>query len=155
MMMPEQALPILHEVKDDDDIDQQDHEDSYRKSAHQLVNFNRNKKDRFADGHPTGPTYAKNQPDSLHEREQAVKRRPSGNPKEIRWRDFPDLLGQLCKKLPFRVNMNPVQRLAIIMNQIVVGQAVDTKSQQQQQYSLAHLDRDNGVKGWRALCLFG
>src|SRR5438477_1455626 len=124
MVMPEKSLPVFHEVHDDENIDQKYHEHGSREPAHQLIDLNRDKKYRFADRHPTGPTHSKNQAHSFYEREQTVKSGPSRNPKEIRRRDLPDLLGKLRKELPFRVDMDPMQDLAVIMDQIIIGQAV-------------------------------
>src|SRR5213593_3780695 len=51
--------------------------------------------------------------------------------------------------------MNPMEHLPIIMNQIVVGKTINPESNQQQQYSFAQLDSDNGVEGGRPLWLVG
>jgi hypothetical protein len=73
-------VAVLEQIPDDEDVQHQDDEDRQHGMARELVNLNRHKEGRLADGQPAGPTDAEHQPHALHEREQAVENRSAGQP---------------------------------------------------------------------------
>src|SRR5437868_9843650 len=62
-MMPEQALAVLKQIPDNENIQHQDYQDGnvvrplVASPVKQLENFNRNKKRGLPDSEPAGPTY--------------------------------------------------------------------------------------------------
>src|SRR5258705_6135388 len=102
-MAMEKPVTVLHEVDHDEDIEQQDDEDWHGKVVHQLVSFDWDEKDRFANGHPAGPGDAVDQADSFHQGEHAIKGCATSQPEEVFRRYLFQAAGKFREKLSFGV----------------------------------------------------
>src|SRR6266566_3398647 len=65
----------------------------------QFVKFDGYKKGRLDDGHPAGPTHAKNQAHSFDQRKQAVHQRTASGPQDVHLSQFTDFQREVGKKL--------------------------------------------------------
>ena len=78
MMVAEEAVTVGKEIPDNEDVEDQNPQHRPGELGPEAVNFDRNEKDRLANGQPARPTDAEDQPNPLDEREQAVGQHPGG-----------------------------------------------------------------------------
>src|SRR5262249_47517802 len=67
-LMPEQPMPVLQKIPDDQHVEPENHYAFFRKVVDEFVDFDRNEKRRLADRQPAGPRRAERQPDAFHQR---------------------------------------------------------------------------------------
>src|SRR5689334_6030552 len=109
--MAEKAVPVLKEVPYYNDVYDQHRDDDPGKLAwtRQFIDFNRDKKGRFPDCHPSGPAYAKYHPSPLDQRKKTVKTRPGGGPQNVCFRQLANLFRKMCEELVPRVDSQHVE----------------------------------------------
>src|SRR5260370_23030446 len=103
VMMAEQAITVLKEVPNNEDVQRKNDQDRYRRAAplrvrpqmQQFVNLNRDEEGRFADGQPNGPAHAKHQSYAFDERKQAVHQSAGSSPQNVCLRQLADLSGEI------------------------------------------------------------
>src|SRR5437588_6867337 len=92
MMMAEKAESVLEQVPHNDDIDDEDNEDREWVAGtagildgpvQKFVNFDGNKKGRFADGQPPSPAHAEHHSKGFDERKQAVNQGAGRGPQNV------------------------------------------------------------------------
>src|SRR3989442_365428 len=111
MMMAKKSVPILKQIADNDDIDQQHRQQEggeFSRPAH-FINLDRNKKSRLANRHPAGPTDPKDHSDPFNERKQAVEQSAGCRPEHIGFSQLPHLLGDMSKEFVARMNTQRMQ----------------------------------------------
>ena len=146
VMVVEKSVTVLDQVNDDENIQKQNDEDWNGETAHQFVNLNGDKENRFADSHPACPTHAIDQAHAFDQGEQAVNRGASRQPEQVFRRNTLDAPGEFGKKFALGIDMDPVQELSIIVNEVVIGETVEPQSDQEQQHAFAQLYGNNGVE---------
>ena len=129
-MVLEQTLLVSSEIPDDPDVDEEYDGDKEwmpamgpflgRSAVDEFVNFDRDEKGRFANGHPTGPTYPEHQADPFHQREETVDECAGRRPENIGLRNAADSPCQISPELSFRVQTEVVQQILEVGRQVVV-----------------------------------
>src|SRR5882724_8701363 len=101
MMMAEEAVAVLKEIPDDQNIKRENNNQQRRMrgmrrvgrtAAHQFEDLNGNEKRRFPNRQVAGPAYAEHQTDALHQREQTVKERARCGPEHLRFGQLANLI---------------------------------------------------------------
>src|SRR5262245_4169942 len=146
VMVMEEALSILQQVPNNEDVQGQDRENRCRELVHQLVKFNRYEEHRFPNRKPSRPSHAKHQTYSFDQRKKAVYDRAASNPNHAGFRDLSNFGGQIAEELLLRVNMQELQEHAELIRQIVVRKAIHPQGQEHQQQPFAELYADDDVK---------
>src|SRR5207249_9932182 len=124
-MVTKESVAITQEINGNDDIDRQHPEDSPTEIAQEIVKFDGNEKYRFADRQPPGPAYAKNKPDTLDQREKAIKESPGRSPEHVRLRELPHARGEHGKELVSWMHFQPSHQARKLPRKIIIPARID------------------------------
>src|SRR5438552_4052074 len=153
VMVSEEPSAVFQEIPDNHDIEDEDDIHRPRRFASgfdQFIDFDGDEEARLANGHPAGPAHAKDQPGAFYEREQAIYQGTGGDPQDVDFGDFADLRGEVGEKLSFGVQTQLLEQTVEFGGQVVVREGVGDYGKRQKQSPFEQLDRDDGIKGWRA-----
>jgi len=165
-VMPKKSGAILEEIPDNQDVQAEDHQNLPRETgvrnvaAHdqlvmvdQLEYFDRNKKSRFANGHPASPRNAEHQANAFDEREEAIKESAGGEPAGVFGFDVVQAVADIREKPIFRIEMNETHKAIKDIPKSLISHVVNAEGQQKREGAFQQLDRDDEIKRWRALFL--